>query len=152
MPSRPSRTPDPGPFPGWLRLVLGTVLVMLVGAVALWFPVLPAEEWPRPYRFEPDPEACAEERQARQWTRFRVPEEAGVTTVAEVARKHQLETGWICRANGRRPDCGDDRLTAGQELVLPLQAQAVEAARRAPREVPEAGSGPVSGSRPGGRP
>lgn len=116
-----------------LRLSMVALILILIAVLAWKFPVVPEESWPLPYLFEPDDAVCREERQARQWTRYRVPEEAGWATVADVARKLSIDEGWICRANGWEAECGHQRVEEGDTLILPLYGALVEEAGGADR-------------------
>ena len=126
--------PVPPRLPAALRGGLLAVLLALAVWVAVRHPVEPAEAWPPPHLFQPDAEACREAREARQWTFLEVPEAGEAVTVADVARKHNLETRWLCRANALPEDCGGQALAPGDRLVLPLHADAVPLARAALRE------------------
>jgi len=119
------------PSPGWVRVALLLALGGLVTLVAWRYPLVPDEAWPSPHRFEPTSGQCREQREARQWTSYRMPDEAGLATVADVADKLDVEPSWICRANGWDAACGLRRVNSEEVLLLPLHADGIEAARRA---------------------
>lgn len=130
------------------RGVLALALVVGIVWVALRLPAVPAESWPEASSYRPEDAVCAEARAARQWTTFRVPDAMEApegVTVAEVARRFNLEPGPVCRANGLDDlaACGETQVEPGRELVLPLTGEpsAVAAAQDALRgESSEAGA------------
>lgn len=123
------------------RGVLALALLAGIAWVALRLPAVPAESWPEANAYRPEEAVCAEARAARQWTSYRVPDAMEApegVTVAEVARRFNLEPGPVCRANDLDDlaACGETQVEPGRELVLPLTAEssAVAAAREALRE------------------
>lgn len=125
-----TRTRDPRPW----RWLLAGVLVAGVALVAIRYPAVPDEPWPEPEAYRPDEALCRADREARQWTGFEVPSTPVPVTAAEVARRFNLETAPVCRANDVA-DCDGTPLPPGRRLVLPLSADpaAVATARDAAR-------------------
>lgn len=105
----------------WLRPA-GT-LVLLIG---LWlagrhFPTRPEAAWDTVHAFEVDDAQCQALLEERSTSSLGVPSEAeGSVTLAEAARKFQLELRLVCAANDLPPTCGDEVLTPGSPVLLPL--------------------------------
>lgn len=113
----------------WLGVVL---LVAGLIAVHRYYPTRPPESWQTVHGFHLDGEECRQLRQGRQTVDFEIPEEAGATTVGEVAENFHLELSLVCAANDRS-DCGEDTLTPGVDsLVLPLYRSPPATAREEP--------------------
>jgi hypothetical protein len=110
--------------PIW-RWALAAVLIAGILWVALRHPAVPAESWPAPNVYTPEETVCREARAGRQWTTYRVPDAMEApegVTVAEVARRFNLEPAPVCRANGMDEVgfCGETQVEPGRELMLPL--------------------------------
>lgn len=125
----------PGPLWRW---ALAAVLVAGIGWVALRHPAVPAESWPDASVYRPEDAVCRDARAGRQWTTYRVPDAMEApegVTVAEVARRFNLEPAPVCRANGMDDlaACEETQIEPGRELALPLTSdeEAVTAARAA---------------------
>lgn len=129
-----------------LRLV--GIFLLLAGTVlaALFYPSVMREPWDLVQGFQVDAEECRVLREARETTTFQRPAADepdaidGQLTLAEVARRYNLELARLCEANGRPAGCGSQELAPGEEIVLPLSRQAVREPHRAePAPTPEGG-------------
>lgn len=134
-----NRPSSPGPLPVVLRPLLLLALAVLTVWIALAHPVVRDAEWPPPQRFEPEDAICRQARAEREWSSYTIPDEVGFTTPEEVGRNYSVDVSWLCQANGFDDDCGRDRLTVGDRLLLPLHREAVAAARAARGGEPAAG-------------
>jgi hypothetical protein len=123
---------------GMLLLLAGTALA------AYFHPSTPREPWDLVHGFQVDAEECRELRQARDTTTYKRPladapdAVDGRLTLAEVARRFNLELVRLCEANGLPAGCGGQELAPGEEVVLPLSRQA-ERNRDAAAPSPEGG-------------
>jgi hypothetical protein len=129
-----------------LRLVGIFLLLAATALVALFYPSVIREPWDLVQGFQVDAEECRALREARETTTFRRPAAdapdalEGQLTLAEVARRYNLELARLCEANGLPAGCGSQELGPGEEIVLPLSRQAVRGRDRAePPPTPEGG-------------
>ncbi len=121
-----------------LRSMVFVLLLVGMALVAFRYPSQQGGAWPEARGFGLDSEACRELLEGREQTTFTWPEaEAGPISLAEVARRFDLELPLVCRANGRPPGCGGAMLAPGEQVVLPLRP---DAPGNAP-EPPPAGEG-----------
>ena len=104
-----------------LRSILLVLLLAGMAIVGFRFPSQPRAAWPEAEGFGVAPEACRELFEGRGQTTFTWPAtEAQSTTLAEVARRFDLEPALVCEANGRPAGCGGPAVAPGEQVVLPL--------------------------------
>ncbi|RMH21498.1 MAG: hypothetical protein D6696_05625 [Acidobacteria bacterium] len=115
---------------GFVLLLAGIVVV------ALYLPARPPASWESARAFVRDDDACRALEGRRATAAFTAPAEPALT-VAEVARRFDLELRLVCAAN-RLPEesCGGRELAAGEQLILPLSRRLPEepAAVRVPED------------------
>ena len=113
---------------------------MLAGMALLAFryPSQRGAAWPEARGFGLGTEACRELLEGREQTTFTWPEtETQPVSLAEVARRFDVELSLVCRAGGWPPGCGGVTLAPGDQVILPL---APDAPGNGP-EPPPAGEG-----------
>ncbi len=104
-----------------LRSILFALLLAGMAFVGFRFPSQPGAGWPEARGFGLGSEACRELLEGREQTTFTWPEaEEKPVSLAEVARRFDLELALVCEANGRPPACGGSTLAPGEQIVLPL--------------------------------
>ncbi len=123
-----------------LRSMVFFLLLAGMVFVGFRFPSQPSAAWPEARGFGLAPEACRELLEGREQTTFTWP--AGETrpiTLAEVARRFDLELSLVCQANDRPPACGGVAVAPGEQVALPLGPEPTGAApASAAPAVPEA--------------
>ena len=108
--------------------IAGTVLLLAgMAAAGWWLPSLPEEDWTFVHAFQLGDAQCRALREARGTTSFVCPAALeDPVTVAEVARRFNLELALVCQANDLDAACGDQQLEPGTRLALPLVRGAPE--------------------------
>ncbi len=120
-----------------LRSIVFVLLLAGMVFVGFRFPSQPSNPWPEARGFGLAPEACRELLEGREQTAFTWP--AGETrpiTLAEVARRFDLELSLVCEANGRPLACGGVPVAPGEQVTLPLGSEPSGAAGAAAPESP----------------
>lgn len=98
------------------------MLVLLLGMpIVYWnFPSQPTNSWEVLHKFRFDGDVCDDLLKGREGVIYVVPEGVGNVSIADIAKRFNLEVGKVCAHSGRPPSCGSTSLGVGEELPLPL--------------------------------